>query len=332
MRPGRRTLFAAVATAVVALSGCARAGDTPLPAGTEAIEVRAREVILSHENPKVDRIDSLRFLGGLDLRSPDPRFGGLSGLDISPDGRTLTAVGDRGIWFRATLVHDPDGRLRDIADTTVAPIRDRRGNPLATDAVRDAEAIARLPDGSLIVGFEHMHRLDRFRTPEAAAEPHPAPAMLPASPPNGGAEAVTALRDGQLLVLSERLEARPGIAAGWLGRPGDWRAVGFRRSGVFVPVGASTRDDGAVFVLERRYSAIGGIGSRVSLVPPEMIAPGAIFEGREIGQIAPPLAADNYEGIAVRRDAGGRTLVYLVSDDNFSDLQRTLLMLFALEE
>ena len=39
---------------------------------------------------------------------------------------------------------------------------------------------------------------------------------------------------------------------------------------------------------------------------------------------------DNFEGIAARRGAAGESLIYLVSDDNFSDKQRTLLLMFAL--
>ena len=39
---------------------------------------------------------------------------------------------------------------------------------------------------------------------------------------------------------------------------------------------------------------------------------------------------DNMEGIAVQRNAAGETIVTLVSDDNFSVLQRNLLLQFAL--
>ena len=38
------------------------------------------------------------------------------------------------------------------------------------------------------------------------------------------------------------------------------------------------------------------------------------------------------EGIAIRRDSAGRTLIYLLSDDNFSFMQRTLLLMFELRE
>jgi hypothetical protein len=40
---------------------------------------------------------------------------------------------------------------------------------------------------------------------------------------------------------------------------------------------------------------------------------------------------DNMEGIAVRRGPKGETLLYLISDDNFSPLQRTLLLMFELK-
>ena len=50
-----------------------------------------------------------------------------------------------------------------------------------------------------------------------------------------------------------------------------------------------------------------------------------------LAEFQPPLAIDNFEGLAVRED-GGETLVYLITDDNFSSVQRTLLFLFALQD
>jgi len=298
----------------------------------DEIPVRAFGVILSHEDPEQRDVGRLRFLGGLDLRSSDDRFGGLSGLDISADGARLTAIGDRGSWFTALLSYGKDGRLTGISGTQLLSARDETGKPFADQKLKDAESIARLTDGTLIVGFEHRHRLLRYTGPGAAAQAVGMPLMLGASPPNGGAEATTRLWGNQLLVLSERLEARPGIAAGWIGAGQEWRAVGFRRKGQFRPVGAATRDDGAVFILERRFTTIGGISSRISYLPGRKIAPGAIFEGTELAELSAPLVADNFEGIAVRRGKPGETLIYIVSDDNFHDLQRTLLLMFSLAE
>ena len=60
--------------------------------------------------------------------------------------------------------------------------------------------------------------------------------------------------------------------------------------------------------------------------------PGAVLEGRELARLHLPLNIDNMEGLALRQGGAGETLVYLISDDNFNPLQRTLLMLFALRE
>ena len=48
----------------------------------------------------------------------------------------------------------------------------------------------------------------------------------------------------------------------------------------------------------------------------------------EIATIDLPLTVENFEGIAVRPIPGGSAYVYLISDDNFHTLQRTLLLMF----
>jgi hypothetical protein len=50
-----------------------------------------------------------------------------------------------------------------------------------------------------------------------------------------------------------------------------------------------------------------------------------------LARLAPPLSVDNMEAMAVREEAGGRS-VYLGSDDNFMPFQRTLLLKFGLKE
>ena len=121
------------------------------------------------------------------------------------------------------------------------------------------------------------------------------PLVLGTSPPNGGAETLTRLWGNQLLILSQRLEAREGVAAGRIGADKEWRAVGFRKTGIFRPVGAATRDDGMMFPLERRFSTLGGLGTRISAVSGREIAPGIIFKSRELAELSPPLVSENFE-------------------------------------
>jgi len=87
-----------------------------------------------------------------------------------------------------------------------------------------------------------------------------------------------------------------------------------------------------VFILERHFTTIGEITSRISYLTAKNIAPGVVFEGRALAELSSPLVADNFEGIAVRPGKRDETLIYIVSDDNFHDLQRTLLLMFSLAE
>jgi hypothetical protein len=61
------------------------------------------------------------------------------------------------------------------------------------------------------------------------------------------------------------------------------------------------------------------------------IAPGARLEAEELALLRRPLSVDNFEGVACRLGPRGESLIYLVSDDNFSATQRTLLLQFALD-
>jgi hypothetical protein len=44
------------------------------------------------------------------------------------------------------------------------------------------------------------------------------------------------------------------------------------------------------------------------------------------------LEIDNFEGLAVHENQDGESVLTLISDDNFSFIQRTLLMQFKLKE
>ena len=89
--------------------------------------------------------------------------------------------------------------------------------------------------------------------------------------------------------------------------------------------------DHVLLVLERRYTLIGGVSAIIRKVKRDAIKAGATLEGDELAMLRAPLSVDNMEGIATRRGPNGETLIYLISDDNFSPLlQRTLLLVFAL--
>jgi hypothetical protein len=84
-------------------------------------------------------------------------------------------------------------------------------------------------------------------------------------------------------------------------------------------------------VLERRFSWARGVAMRIRSIPLSSIKPGALVDGPELIYADMGYQIDNMEGLSVHREADGTQVLTLISDDNFSALQRTLLLQFALD-
>ena len=301
-----------------------------LAAGThaDAITVKAKPVRLHAFDPSITRVGRLEYRGGLQLSSADTRFGGLSGLLVSADGRHLTAISDRGYWFEARLVYDRSGVLTVIDEAGISDLRAPNGKSVARRPAGNAEGLAPAADGKgVVVSFEMQPKLLLYAAKGGPPVPLKTPRGLEKAPRNEGIEALTRLADGRLLALTEGLRASGGTT-GWVGGGRCWSTVTWRTGG-FQPTGAATLPDGDVLVLERRILPP---GARVRLLKSADIAEGAGLDGKEIARFEGALTFDNMEGIDARRNDAGETLVYLVSDDNYSFLQRTLLLMFRLVE
>ena len=303
-------------------------------ASAASIQLFARPVALDPEDRARQHVGDLQFLGGLNLRSDAPAFGGLSGLSVTADGR-LAAVSDRGHWFTARIVRNEAGRLAGLANAELGPLEDPEGQPVA-DEWRDAESLERLPNGDWLVSFERAHRVWRYPAGtdglRGLPAPFPTPKAIAHAPANGGVEALTPLADGRILMLAQGLKRHDGARAGWLVGEGGIDALGYRTAPNFLPTDAATLPNGDVLVLSRHYSVLGGARARLERVPAEAIKAGTTLRGKLVARFQHPLTVDNFEGVAVAQDEDGATLVYIVSDDNFNFFQRTLLLLFRLRD
>ena len=300
----------------------------------EPLAVTAVVRKLHPDKPGLERVGALRSRGVLELSSRDARFGGLSGLLVSADGRHLEAVSDLGHWIAARLRYDDGGKLSGLEQARIAPLPGLDGRPLAVKVDQDAESMAVIGD-SLLVSFEHRHRIWRYA--RAASGAPVRPVALPATPgraaltANDGLEAIVALPAGRLLAIASKSDGGARFPAFLLDN-GAWQRLWYPRSAPYEPTGATLLPDGDLLVVERRFSLLGGLGIRLVRLAGDSLAPGALLQGETLAELAPPLAVDNLEGVATRRGAAGETLIYLISDDNFNPLQRTLLLLFELEE
>jgi hypothetical protein len=274
----------------------------------------------------------LRPLGGLVIDAKALGGGGFSGAHLAPD-LTLTLISDRGHWAEARLLLEgltPIG----LQPLHHGPLRDEAGRPLPRGFNADAEALARLPDGTWLVAFERRHRIRAYRRldgPGAYAAPPPG---LDNAPANGGLESLAVLPDGRLFAIAETFAPpdRPELRHAWLGTRGRWEPLYWQPTPGFHPTDATILPDGRALVLERRFSLLGGFAVRLVLTAPDALPSareGAVLRGEAILVLDDaPLPAENWEAVAVTRFQD-QTLVALISDDNESVLQRSLLLLFA---
>lgn len=334
--------FVAVSVAVAGVL----ASLSPAAPAAAPLALSFRSVPLDPGRPGEDRVGRLRYRGGLWLRSSDPRFGGLSDVRVSADGRELRAVSDCGYGFAARVSYEADGRLKGLAEPRLVDLVGLRGRPL-TLGERDSESLV-VHDEALEVGFEGKARVWAYsREPPFAgpARAVPVPAGLAGCGSNGGIETMTMVdRSRRLLVCETRRSASLDVPA-WIGQDGAWVERSYPllfRGGwagePFRPTGAALLPDGDVLVVERRFPPIGCRVVRIARVDIEGRGP---LHRVEIATFESPLTVDNFEGIDARRDSRGSTLVYLISDDNNcakvpggargTGLQRTLLLMFSLE-
>ncbi len=321
----KRFLF----TLALAVAAC-----TTAPPASDSVRIATTAIPLSSD-PGVSTAGSLRYLGGLVIASPDPRFGGFSGLRVRDDGWALS-VSDLGEWAGFRLV-ERNGRLIGVSDFHIAPMFDAAGAPPASKDAADAESVEWAADGTATVGFEQDHRFETYagidpaHSMSFAARPQSVarPDFMHGWPKNGGAEAFAAIAPDAELVISEDELIAPDVHDAVVTFDGQVIRFGYRAPPGFAPTDAVGIGNGRALVLHRHFTKADGPAAIVGLADFANVKPGQVVVPREIARLAPPLTVDNMEGIATRRE-GGRTFVYLISDDNQSRAQRTLLMKFEL--
>ncbi|MCB1476795.1 MAG: esterase-like activity of phytase family protein [Rhodobiaceae bacterium] len=308
-----------------------------LAQGPSSIKIDAEALpALMPSAPQETRFGALRYLGGLVLTSPDRRLGGISGMTLGPDGRDLVMVTDVGDWIAGTVRYEGERPVA-IDNAVIGPLLDTKGRGLAPKEEADAESVTRLPDGDLIVGLERHHRILRYGSDLREARPATIFAEAPwmtRLPENRGLEALAPLPggNGQVVALAERALDAEGDHSGWL-LEADGRTAGtfhIRRRGGFDITDAAMTADGTLFLLERYYSKPIHLEAAIRRIAPGELRPGALIDGEVLFQADRSTMIDNMEAIAVHEGANGRPVITIMSDDNFSFLQQTVMLQFEL--
>ena len=301
--------------------------DESCPPGTSelaplAIQITAAPVALDESRANSALPASVTFAHGWSLTSGNQSFGGLSGLETLPDGNLLS-VSDAGTFVWIGLSDsEPNGTGR------LAYMLGRDGKQLSGKTQGDAEGLAVL-DGLALVSFERDHRIEAFDLAECGADARAArvaglPFEVSGKPigENQGAEALSILPAGHLKFGLESLFSGPsplgivlanedGVLTGEMAsNPGGYSLVGLDEA-----VDASGNP--VTVTLYRSYDPIRGNRNIVTWSTSDLQI-----------ELKRPMMVDNFEGVAAEFIDADTLRIWLISDNNFSARQQTLLYAF----
>ena len=340
----RRSGFAAVALLAGLLAALpaawAEQKQKQRPAAApDSIEIQAQPIpAFDHRDQTRRLFGMLEYRGGFALTSPYREFGGFSALRVAPDGVNFVALNDRGWWLRGRITYD-GRRPSGIADAQMAPILASDGRPITARRWYDTEAIAQDGD-TFYVALERVHRILRFDYGRqgllARGQLIDVPPEMRKLPSNKGIEAMVFIPRGRplggtLIAISEAgLDGASDHISFLIGgpRPGTFT---IKRKNDFSITDATLLPGGDLLILERNFGWTTGLFIRIRRIPIADLQPGAVLDGPVLFEADLGQHIDNMEGISVHQSAG-ELVVTMISDNNFSVLQRTLLLQFTLVE
>jgi hypothetical protein len=338
LSPRRWLAFALSAALVLGFGSFALSKGSHTSTILAPITVHAKPItVFEPRDSSKTRFGALEFIGGLVLTSSDDAFGGISALHLEPDGSHLLALSDVGSWLRGRIVYD-GGKPAGIADAEMGPILARDGKPFALRRRFDSESLTER-GGMFYVGIEREQKIFRFDIRHhgllARGRPIPVPPDFKTLEKNSSLECMAAAPrgsalSGNLIVVSEHSLDANGNHRSFLLNGNKFERFAVRRTGDFDVSDCTISPSGDLLLLERSFSLLRGLDMRIRRIPLASIKPGALVDGATLIKANLAEEIDNMEGIAAYRDARGETIITLISDDNFSPIQRTLLLQFKL--
>ena len=286
----------------------------------------------------------LIWRGGLHLLREIKNFGGLSDLTFTSDEGHLAIVTDKGHFISAQLLYDKKGAPKAIEGAKIERLRNSKGVKLPTVFSRDPEAVDTVyRDGKPVavrVGFEHLTRVADFsigadNRPGGAAREYTIPNWLTRQRHNGSIEALCIAPPaspvaGSTLIIAENVRDDKNNNKAWLSGKRDGGNLKFKADGSYKPTACQFTPEGDLLVLSRDFG-IFGFTMKLWFVGKEDVRAGTIMNGQVILE-ASGGDIDNMEGLTTHIDANGKTVISILSDDNFRGWERTLLLQFELAE
>jgi len=264
--------------------------------------------------------DGVTFAGGVQLLTPTlSPLRSLSDLKlVGADG--FVTVSDAGDLILGQIKLDDEGKLIGLDRFRSRRLSLTDGSPITEKVDGDAEGLAVLPNGEVLVSFERDHRIWNYGPLDAPRLPVSVPRPVWPFNENGGMEGLAARHNVQWRVAGED--------------GGTWDCTRVTCTLVQLPPAEPLKDSQyRITGIDRDPSGDGYWVVQRSYAPP-LDARARVRHMAEDGTLGPvmvelklPGTTDNFEGIAATK-RGEKTRLYILSDDNENPLQRTLMLAF----
>lgn len=255
---------------------------------------------------------------------PSLRFGGYSALLTIGDD-TLRAFSDRGFRLTFPAPDKPD----------YTPADPRQDHHISRQAMSeeplnwlywDIESATRDPvTGDYWLGYEYTHAIHRF---SIASKPEGFRALDQEFDwyENGGLEGMERLSDGRFLAIPEGKDYALVFPSDPVEGAAPQRVQFANPADSFAVTDLAQLPDGRVLLLMRNVAwGLPPFESMIAIAEPPASGVDEIWSPQVALRFDDILPRENYEGLAVRPQEDGSVIIWVISDDNISALQRTLL-------
>ena len=287
------------------------------------------------ENPKQTLFGDLEFLGGLVLVSDHRDFGGISGIRFMDNGNQFLAITDEGKWIRATL--EREGPIpKGITNSRLGTLRKANGKKLKGKRNADAEGMEVFGD-NILIAFERNHRIERFSWQNEKLQEVSGIQTIDLNgfelENNHGPEAIAYSREtGELFVFPEGNLVGENLYRGFIIKDNEIAEVFLAKNAYYRPTDIVFRKNGNMILLERHYNPLFGVSMRIREIDKADLTANSQLDGKVLAEASWKNQIDNMEAIALSEMKDGSTRLTIVSDNNFSAVQRTLLLEFRLRD
>lgn len=329
----RQNLFSVLLTGLIA--SCVTPTSAK-PGKSISVETKAISHFLPG-SPDKTMFGDLKFLGGFELRSKHEDFGGISGVRLLQGGGDFLAVTDQGHWLSGQIKRD-DLKPVGLAKMRMGRLRKASGKKLKGKRNSDAEGLEYLGKGDgFLISFERNHRAARFTWQNEKLRQLSGIQEIDLNSydleNNHGPEAIArSPLNGDTYIFPEGDEVSDALYRGFKLDKNGISDINVIREGPFRITDAAFSKNGDLFLLERHYNPIVGVSMRIRRFTGAILASGDSLTGEALIEANWQYEIDNMEGLALSELPDGSTRLTIISDDNFSRSQRTLLLEFQLVE